>query len=338
MYSLRFGRLSRGWVFMGFYSVTSAVHVFLFHPPVYARTPRSPGVARRTGTDWNRSMYYLLSRLVCMLLEEISAVAQIKFLAAEALHRVGGLVFVAHGNCSANGLRKRDYVTGEMWKNKPSFRVVLNKAVSDDIARQCKHYTRRGVINFVSLVLKLVRYVYHLDSLCQPCFRVSLVSQHLCPSRQHQQQCPWRQRPWWSTAVVEYITPELVVFATPAVAVIAAPASVVVHRASVCRVIRGIRVLIWKIEESIEARYQASLKWRRIQMEDHTLRIRAISHGMELWPFTWLRELYRNSQYSKPSRATSLMKDVRGRLANNLRLYVEHCRWNRQRLRLSPDV
>ena len=29
MYSLRFGRLSRGWVFMGFYSVTSAVHVLL---------------------------------------------------------------------------------------------------------------------------------------------------------------------------------------------------------------------------------------------------------------------------------------------------------------------
>ena len=54
--------------------------------------------------------------------EEISAVAQTKFLAAEALHRVGSLIFVARGNCSANGLRKRDYVTGEMWKNKPLFR------------------------------------------------------------------------------------------------------------------------------------------------------------------------------------------------------------------------
>ena len=79
-------------------------------------------------------MYYLLSRLACMLLEKISADAQIKFLAAEALHRVGGLVFVAHGNCLSNELRKRDYVTGEMWKNKPPFRVALNKAVSDDIA------------------------------------------------------------------------------------------------------------------------------------------------------------------------------------------------------------
>ena len=154
-------------------------------------------------------IHVLLAKPISMHVEEISAVAQIKFLAAEALHRVSGLVFIAHGNCSANGLRKRDYVTGEMWKNKPSFRVVLNKAVSDDIARQCKHYTRHGVINFVSPVLKSVWVLYGLDSLCQPCFRVSLVSQHLCLSRQHQQQCPWRQRPWWSTAVVEYITPEL---------------------------------------------------------------------------------------------------------------------------------
>ena len=113
-----------------------------------------------------------------------------------------------------------------------------------------------------------------------------------------------------------------------AVAVIAAPASVVVHRASVCRVIRGIRVLIWKIGESIEAHCQASLKWRRIQMENHTPRIRAISHGMKLRPFTWFRELYRNSRCSKSSRATSLMEDVRRRLANNLRLCAEHCRWN----------
>ena len=99
---------------------------------------------------------------------------------------------------------------------------------------------------------------------------------------------------------------------TPAPAVIAAPASVVVHRASVCRVIRGTRVLIWKIEESIEARYQASLKRRRILMEGRTPCVRAISHGMKLWTFTWLRELCRNSRCSKSSRATRLMEDVRG--------------------------
>ena len=64
---------------------------------------------------------------------QTNAVAQIKFLAVESLHRVGGLVFVAHGNRFANELRKRDYVKGEMWKNKPPLRVVLNTVVSDDI-------------------------------------------------------------------------------------------------------------------------------------------------------------------------------------------------------------
>ena len=52
----------------------------------------------------------------------------------KALHRDGGLVFVAHGNRFANELRKRDYVKGETWKNKLPIRVVLNTVVSDDIA------------------------------------------------------------------------------------------------------------------------------------------------------------------------------------------------------------
>merc|ERR1712136_677436 len=41
-----------------------------------------------------------------------------------------------------------DYVTGEMWKNKPPFRLALNKAASDEIAWHCKHYTGRGVMKF----------------------------------------------------------------------------------------------------------------------------------------------------------------------------------------------
>merc|ERR1712010_323511 len=41
-----------------------------------------------------------------------------------------------------------DYVTGEMWKNKPPFRLVLNKAASDEIHWHCKHYTGRGVMRF----------------------------------------------------------------------------------------------------------------------------------------------------------------------------------------------
>jgi len=34
----------------------------------------------------------------------------------------------ANGKRIANELGRRDYVTGEMWKSKPPFRLVLNKA------------------------------------------------------------------------------------------------------------------------------------------------------------------------------------------------------------------
>eukprot|EP00413_Alexandrium_margalefii_P011781 CAMPEP_0204529988 /NCGR_PEP_ID=MMETSP0661-20131031/10366_1 /ASSEMBLY_ACC=CAM_ASM_000606 /TAXON_ID=109239 /ORGANISM="Alexandrium margalefi, Strain AMGDE01CS-322" /LENGTH=1076 /DNA_ID=CAMNT_0051536043 /DNA_START=60 /DNA_END=3290 /DNA_ORIENTATION=- len=74
--------------------------------------------------------------------------AKIKFLAAEALRGVGGLVINASGERFANELGRRDYVTGEMWKNKPPFRLALNKKASDEIAWHCKHYTGRGVMKF----------------------------------------------------------------------------------------------------------------------------------------------------------------------------------------------
>jgi len=74
--------------------------------------------------------------------------AKIKFLAAEALRGVGGLVFDANGKRFANELGRRDYVTGEMWKSKPPFRLVLNKLASDEIHWHCKHYTGRGVMKF----------------------------------------------------------------------------------------------------------------------------------------------------------------------------------------------
>jgi len=74
--------------------------------------------------------------------------AKVKFLAAEALRGVGGLVLDAHGKRFANELGRRDYVTGEMWKNKPPFRLCLNKAASDEISWHCKHYTGRGVMKF----------------------------------------------------------------------------------------------------------------------------------------------------------------------------------------------
>merc|ERR1712066_565347 len=47
-----------------------------------------------------------------------------------------------------NELGRRDYVTGEMWKNKPPFRLALNKAASEEIHWHCKHYTGRGVMKF----------------------------------------------------------------------------------------------------------------------------------------------------------------------------------------------
>ena len=72
--------------------------------------------------------------------------ARIKFLAEEELCRVGGPIFDANGNHVANELRRRDCVMGEMKKNKPPFRLALNRTTSDEIARHCKHCTERGVM------------------------------------------------------------------------------------------------------------------------------------------------------------------------------------------------
>ena len=71
--------------------------------------------------------------------------AKTKFLAEEALHGIGGIIFDTHGNRVANELRGRNCVTGEVRKNKLPSRLDLNSAVSDDTAWQCKQYTGRGV-------------------------------------------------------------------------------------------------------------------------------------------------------------------------------------------------
>merc|ERR1711939_481441 len=68
---------------------------------------------------------------------------------------VGGLVLDANGKRFCNELGRRDYVTGEMWKNKPPFRLCLNKAASDEIIWHCKHYTGRGVMKFYENGAKL---------------------------------------------------------------------------------------------------------------------------------------------------------------------------------------
>jgi flavocytochrome c len=82
------------------------------------------------------------------LVKPDDADAKIKFLAAEALRGVGGIILDADGKRFANELGRRDYVTGEMWKNKAPFRLALNKAASDEISWHCKHYTGRGVMKF----------------------------------------------------------------------------------------------------------------------------------------------------------------------------------------------
>jgi len=82
------------------------------------------------------------------LVKPEEADAKIKFLAAEALRGVGGLILNAEGKRFCNELGRRDYVTGEMWKSKPPFRLCLNKAASDEIIWHCKHYTGRGVMKF----------------------------------------------------------------------------------------------------------------------------------------------------------------------------------------------
>ena len=71
--------------------------------------------------------------------------AKIKLLAEEELHGVGDFVFDAHGNRVANEFGGWNCATAEMWKNKPPFSLALNKAISDDIAWQCKYYTGRKV-------------------------------------------------------------------------------------------------------------------------------------------------------------------------------------------------
>ena len=73
---------------------------------------------------------------------------KIKFFAAEALRGVGGLVVDAPKNRFANKLGRVDYVTEEMWRNKPPFCLALNNAASDEIAWHCKHYTGRAVMQF----------------------------------------------------------------------------------------------------------------------------------------------------------------------------------------------
>ncbi|GLB37325.1 putative FAD dependent oxidoreductase [Lyophyllum shimeji] len=73
--------------------------------------------------------------------------AKVKFLAAEALRGVGGLLLDSKGQRFVDELQHRDYVTGKMWENKNHpIRLVLNGRASKDIEWHCKHYVGRGLM------------------------------------------------------------------------------------------------------------------------------------------------------------------------------------------------
>ncbi|KAG5458773.1 MAG: FAD binding domain-containing protein, partial [Olpidium bornovanus] len=64
--------------------------------------------------------------------------SKVKFLAAEALRGVGGILLNGEGNRFCDELGHRDYVTGEIWKTKLPVRLVLNSKASSSIIWHCK--------------------------------------------------------------------------------------------------------------------------------------------------------------------------------------------------------
>ncbi len=82
---------------------------------------------------------------------------KVKWLAAEALRGVGGLILNANGERFCDELGRRDYVTGEMWNNKGPFRLVLNSTASKEIEWHCKHYVGRKLMKFFNTGKELAK-------------------------------------------------------------------------------------------------------------------------------------------------------------------------------------
>ena len=82
---------------------------------------------------------------------------KIKFLAAEALRGCGGFIIDANGKRFCDDLGRRDYVSGEMFKNKGPFRLVLNSKASKEIEWHCKHYNGRGLMKFYKTGAELAK-------------------------------------------------------------------------------------------------------------------------------------------------------------------------------------
>jgi flavocytochrome c len=73
-----------------------------------------------------------------------------KFLAAEALRGEGGLLLNGKGERFSDELGHRDYVSGEMWKQKEAgnwpIRLVLNSKASNVLDFHTRHYSGRGLM------------------------------------------------------------------------------------------------------------------------------------------------------------------------------------------------
>lgn len=99
--------------------------------------------------------------------------AKVKFLAAEALRGVGGVLLDINGNRFCNELGRRDYVTGMMWKNKgvtlggtTGFFLCLNGKASTEITWHCKHYKGRGLMKSYSHISEFAKeYGIPLDNI-----------------------------------------------------------------------------------------------------------------------------------------------------------------------------
>lgn len=76
--------------------------------------------------------------------------AKFKFLAAEALRGEGGLLLNADGDRFSDELGHRDYVSGQMWKEKEKgkwpIRLVLNSKASKVLDFHTRHYSGRGLM------------------------------------------------------------------------------------------------------------------------------------------------------------------------------------------------
>ncbi|KAF7594932.1 hypothetical protein BBP40_007740 [Aspergillus hancockii] len=80
--------------------------------------------------------------------------AKFKFLAAEALRGEGGLLLNSDGQRFSDELGHRDYVSGQMWKEKEKgkwpIRLVLNSKASNVLDFHTRHYSGRGLMKKIT--------------------------------------------------------------------------------------------------------------------------------------------------------------------------------------------